>query len=136
MKQPGGKLRDLQRHWYKILEDSGFEDIEQLVRGELVLKQTANHSMWDKDPFDREMDQEYFRLIFHKACDPTTAYRNEVDKLIMQMHADGAKNIDIVRALETRGDPRCRRAVRVIIRKYEMMWNIRKYTRKQLNKYD
>jgi hypothetical protein len=129
-------LRELQKQWYKILEDSGFKDIEKLVRGELVLKQVAEHSGWYKDDFTREMHREYFQTITFHAYDEATVYRNETDKIIMQMHADGAKITEIMRALNAITKSPCRRSIRVIIRRYEMDWNIRQYTPKQLNKYE
>lgn len=134
MKMPGGKLRELQKHWYKILEESGFEDIERVVGGELVLKQYAAHNLWDSHPLDREMEEEYFRIVSHHTNDETTAFRNQVDKMILQMYSDGVKIKDIVQSLETNGVPRNRASVRYIIRRYEVAWNIKQYSPRQLNK--
>jgi len=134
MKMPGGKLRELQKHWYKILEDSGFKDIEELVNGKMVLKQTSDHSGWYKDQFNREMQEEYFRVIWHHAHDETVEFRNDVDKLILQMYANGSKIVDILRTLEEMGERRERKTVRIIIRRYEVAWDIKQYTPRQLNK--
>lgn len=136
MKLPGGKLKDLQKHWYKILEDSGFVDIEKMVGGELVLKQSAAHNFWDIHPFDREMDEEYFRVISHKTNDDTTTYRNALDKIIMQMHADGLKAAEIICSLKSQGISKHRHSIRFIVRRYEMAWGIRQYPLSKLNKYE
>ncbi len=135
MKTSREKLRELQKHWYKVLERSAFKDIEKMVGGEFVLKQTAAHHLWDVDQFDREMDEEYFRIIFQIANDEATIYRNEIDKIIMVMHSDGSKIKDIIKTLENYGYTRRRNSIRIIIRRYEMEWNIRTYAPKQLNIY-
>lgn len=129
MKGPGDQLKELQKLWYKILEDSGFVDIEKLINGRLVLKQNAAHNLWEQDPLDCELEREYFRLVSHKVNDEATIFRNESDRMILQMHADGLKIKDITAVVF-----RDRKTVRHIIRRYEMAWNIRIYTRRQLNK--
>ncbi len=135
MKMSKEKFKSLQKYWYDILKASGFEDIEKLVGGELVLKQSANYQLRDLDPLEKEARQEYFAIITHKTNDEKTLFRNNVDRIIMQEHANGAQMKEIIVALTLRGESRCRRAIRVIIRKYEMEWGIRKYTDQQLNIY-
>ncbi len=36
-------FRAMQRAWYAKLEAAGFEDVEELIAGEMVLRQTAAH---------------------------------------------------------------------------------------------
>lgn len=134
MKMPGGKLKELQKHWYRKLEESGFKDIEKLVNGELVLKQDAPHSFWYMDSFEIKMREEYHWAISYKINDETTTFKNKIDKLILQMHAAGSKIKDIVSSLISNGEKRNRASVRYIIRRYEMEWNIKRYSPKQLNK--
>lgn len=128
------KFKSLQKHWYDLLRLSGFEDIEKLVGGELVLRQTANHQLRDVNQLDKEIREEYFTIIFHKINDEKTVFRNEVDRIIMQEHAEGAMIREIMRTLSIIGESRSRASVRYIIRRYEVAWNIRKYTPRQLNK--
>lgn len=128
------KFKSLQKYWYDILKVSGFEDIEKLVGGELVLKQGADHHLWNVNQLDKEMREEYFTIITHKVNDEETVFRNEVDRIVMQGHAMGAMIRDIIHTLNTHGETRSRASVRYIIRRYEMAWNIRQYTPRQLNK--
>lgn len=134
MKMPGDKFRSLQKYWYKILEDSGFKDIEKLVNGCLVLKEIAPHSFWYMDSFECQMREEYYRTLVGKTQDENTVYRNDIDKKIMHMFADGIRIGAIVNTLKRDGTPRDRYSVRIIIRRYEMAWNIKTYTKKQLHK--
>ncbi len=131
MTKPGGSLKELQKHWYKILEESGFKDIETMVGNELVLKQAANHHIWDKHPLDREMTEEYFRVLFHKAHDEKTLYRNDLDRVTMQMYSDGSKICGIAKITG-----RARNSIRFIIRRYETAWGIRDRSKEELNRYD
>lgn len=137
MKMSREKFRSLQKYWYDILRVSGFKDVERLVDGEPVLYHFEAHEFSSRreiDKFDFEMDQEYYRALLHVSNDETTKYKNDVDKIIMRMHAEGAKIRDIIHSLLTYGETRNRASIRYIIRRYEMAWNIRKYTAKQLNK--
>ncbi len=134
MRKLGGKFKELQKYWYSLLEQSGFKDIEKLVDGNLVLKTTSTIKHQRIDAFDCHMDAEYFRCLFHKINDKETTYRNEVDRVVMQMHAEGYKIKDIIDALKNMDVLRSRASVRFIIRKYEMLWEIKYYTPKQLNK--
>lgn len=134
MKKMGDKFRTLQKHWYKILEDSGFKDIEKLVDGKLFLKEIAPHSFWYMDEFECEMRGEYYRAISKIAFDENTLYKNDVDRMILQMHAEGIKISAIMNALKMKGESKHRLSIRYIIRRYEMAWKIRHYTPKQLNK--
>lgn len=135
MKTGERKFRELQRHWYKILEESGFEDIEEMINGRLVLKQSTTFRHNKTEPFDCQMDQEYFRQIYHRVNDELTTYRNEEDKIIMQLYAEGTKIKIIIEELKSKNLTRCRRHIRTIIRQYEMAWNIKNYSPRQLNKY-
>lgn len=130
----GKELKKLQEHWYKVLEKSGFKDIEVLVDGELYLRQMAHHSFWDTTHFEFKMGREYFRIVYEKAHDEGTFYKNEVDKMILQMHSNGAKIVEIMKSLDLLGDTRNRASVRFIIRRYLTEWKIRQFSPKQLNK--
>lgn len=129
------ELRELQKHWYSILRNHGFEDIEEFKGDELVLKQSAAHNFCSVDPFHKEMKEEYFILIFHKVNDETTFYKTKEDKMIMNLHANGSRIKDIIETLKSHNMYRCRRHIRTIIRQYIMAWDIKHYTPEQLNKY-
>lgn len=137
MKLSKDEFKQLREYWYKVLEDSGFEDIEHLVGDNgfqtLALKKRADNCYRDISPFDRFMKEEYFRRIAQCVYDEQVYFRNEMDRFILMRHAEGAKIKEIVTELETRGTPRERAAIRFIVRKYRMAWGFKYYTPKELN---
>jgi hypothetical protein len=147
MKLTKDEFRKLQREWYKKLEESGFKDIERFKDDELVFKRSGIDNSrcieWYIEATDlgtiEELSEgaikaEYFRIIAQTAKDEETTYRNEVDRHILIRHSEGAKIKTIVTELQELGMPRHRLSVRFIIRRYEMLWGLRRWTRRQLNK--
>ncbi len=119
MKPTKEEFKKLQKLWYKRLEESGFKDIEKLE---------------DKPVYDPPyLTKEYYELIYQAVQDEKTVFRNNIHKYILTRHSEGAQIKAIVRELLGQGTPRDRKSIRIIIRKYEMAWNIRHYTLKQLN---
>lgn len=125
-------FKALQALWYERLEAQGFEDAEELVDGELVLKQNAQHPLKGADPIEIEQKSTYYRVIGARAHDHP--FRKETDRIIMLMFAEGAKIKTIVEALTQAGARRCRESIRYTIRKYEMQWGLRQYTPRELNR--
>ena len=125
-------FKTLQADWYQRLEDEGFEDIEEMICGDMMLRQIASHAYRDLDPLEITSKEAYYRLLGqHILVEP---FQNDVDKLILTMFAEGAKIKRIREALITRGKGRCRNTITFTIRKYEMRWGMREYTTKQLNR--
>lgn len=137
MKMSPDKFKALQRQWYKILEDSGFEDIEKVVGDELVLKQNASHGflITERNLLQQQAMTEYFRLMSQKVNDEYTVFNCKEDAIILEMHCLGARVIDIINTLKSNGMYRNRNTIRYIIRRYEVNWNIKNYERKKLNNY-
>jgi hypothetical protein len=123
---------DEQRYWNRKLSEAGFRDAEEVIGGEHVLKQTAEHPYRGTDDLTRQTKAAYYRLLAQQSHD--TEFANEAHKLILTMYAEGSKIRDICAALEAQGMCRCRGSIRFIIRKYEMQWGLRQYSLKQLNK--
>ncbi len=123
---------ELQRAWYQRLEKEGFQDAEQLVGDQLVLKQIAAHPYRNEDQLGRTIKEAYFRLLGQEI--QKAIFKSEVDRLILTMFADGHTYRAICRALDNLGTPRHRKTVRFTIRKYEMAWGLREYTPQQLNR--
>lgn len=130
MKLPRHEFKKLQQHWYDILAELGFKDIE---KDEYSLAQTAAGPYRNEDEFSREDKEEYFRCLAQAVNDENVRFRNEVHRYILTRRAEGAQAKTIVRELIVIGTPRNRDSVRFIIRRYEMAWGIRTYEPRQLN---
>lgn len=127
-------FRAMQEAWYARLRVEGFEDVEQLVQGEMMLRQTADHPYRGQDELCISTKETYYRVLSQKLEQDGTWFRNEIDRLILSCFAMGTKVTRIVEILQREGKPRCRNTIMFTIRKYEMQWGLRAYTRKQLNK--
>lgn len=128
------EFKTLQDHWYKRLESEGFQDNEVRVGDFVVLKQRAARPYRDLGELSRETKECYYRILAQQVQE--AEFRNDVDKLVLTWFADGMKIKKICEELERRGIGRCRVAVRFIIRRYEMRWGMRIYSRKELNLKD
>lgn len=127
------EFKVLQKKWYKLLEQSGFKDVETFKGDELVLKLPAEpHLYRHLTQFECYMRQQYFLSMAHTANCELTEYRNDVDKYILIRHSDGAEIKSIIDELLCMGTPRDRTTVRMIIRRYEMSWGLINYDRRQL----
>ena len=109
----------LQKHWYEKAKESGFKDIELSQESRVNLNEAV-----------RIANEEYFTLITHKAHDPDTHFKNDVDRFIMLHHAEGEKIRDIMKGLECLGLSKDRKNVRLIIRRYAEKWKISYYKKK------
>ena len=127
MKLSKEEFKALQTHWYEKAKESGFNDIEPEIKRDLSC------FFRDKSQLEVATKQEYYQLINQWVYDETTQFRNDFDKHVMRLHAEGARIKDIVEHLHALGGNHGRQVVRLIIRRYEMKWKIRYYTRKQLN---
>ncbi len=125
-------FKALQKAWYRRLEDEGFADAEEMIAGELVLKQTAQHCYRGTDEITRESKEGYFRLMASLVQE--AEFTSEVDKIILTRYAEGKKIKVILEELTSMGKRRCRGTIRYKIRTYEMRWGMREYTPQQLNK--
>lgn len=129
------QFRALQEHWYEILEDSGFKDIEKITNGELVLRRSSStiYSTYKSDNFNKAMKEEYFRIMSQISQDIETKFKNEVHKYILFRYCEGSRIKEIVIELKARGTPRTRDSVRYIIRRYENRWGVKSYGPKELH---
>lgn len=128
MKLTKAEFKKLQQIWYLRLEEAGFVDIEKVVR-----ERPPRIEAHLTDPVLGAIRHEYYSIITEIVNNPETSFHNEIDSYILNRHAEGAKIQNIVNELFRDGTPRSRKGVRTIIRRYEMAWKIRTYTRKQLN---
>ena len=133
--RPTKYLRALQREWYARLRETGFVDAEEMLsNGEMVLLQNAHHSVAYEHHDRRTAREEYYRML--SALVAAEPFDSEIDRIIMVMAADGARQRAIEVELNAMGirrpprfradERRCRESIRLTIRKYERRWGLRK----------
>lgn len=120
MKLSSDEFKKLQKEWNERLKVEGFDH--------------RNCSYPRIDPFRKEMQEEYFRILGHFVNDPDTTFKSEIDRYILIRYSEGAKIAEIVTELAARRTPRERLAIRIIIRRYHVSWNIRHHTHKELDR--
>lgn len=132
------EFNKLKREWYGKLKESGFEDIEEKVPNPIWLRDcdTASYPFRCMAPHKRKDRAEYFNVLTAIVNNPATEFRNATDKYILNCYIDGYEIAAIIRSLAHIGIFRDRKTIRILIRRYEMKWHLRKYTRKQLNLKD
>lgn len=138
MKRSDG-FHKLQKYWYRRLAQSGFKDIED--DNQVLASDLCNHEIMfneeEETCYENKIEAEsqdiYYRRLSEAINDPSVTFKNEAHWYIMTRHAEGAMIEEIVRELIALGMRRERKSIRFIIRRYEMKWKIRFYTRKQLN---
>lgn len=126
-------LKKLRDEWYKKLRDSGFNDIEDASE-DLRANRKIKSSFHGRTPSQRRCKEEYFLRMSQTFANPETKFRNEIDRLILKRYLEGALIRQIVDELEGLGTPKERKTIRILIRRYEMAWNVRYYTDRQLNR--
>lgn len=122
-------FKALQKTWYQRLEDSGFQDQEHLVQGEMRLKEETAPKVLEA--MRKRLKEEYFIALTKYVNE--AQFRNDVERVVMHWFIAGMRIGEIVEWLRIRGTPRTRFSIRYIIRRFEHKCGLRKYTRKQLN---
>lgn len=125
------EFKALQRDWYNKLEELGHIDEEWLLEnGELHLK--ANPvSRGRLTSLQIKNGLNYFTALWEKIG--AELFESDVDRIILELYGGGARIKEIEEYLANRDQRRARNTIRFIIRKYEHKWEIKQYTRKQLN---
>lgn len=126
------EFQKLQKLWYGKLADTGFVDIERFVNGEMVIRQFSCSIERQNKRNRKAASEEYYKSLYFKAHHQETCYKNEADRYILQMFSNGIRIKEIVEHLVSIGLSRDRKNVRLIIRRYEMKWNLKSYNDKQL----
>lgn len=125
-------FKALQAAWYKRLSDDGFEDAEEIIGDDLELSKNVYNTHWWINETDRIAREEYYDQLSHRVRE--FDFISIVDELILTWFADGKRIKDIVIDLRDMGKTRCRQTIMFTIRRYEMLWGMKKYTARQLNK--
>ncbi len=127
------RFKAMQDAWYAKLKASGFEDAEELIAGEMVLRHNAEYVFRDMGSTTARARASYFSYMSEMVHQ--TKFRNDVDCIILSLRAAGARMKAIREALLLMGFKKSRRTIRVIIRRYEMTWGMKDYLPGELNQY-
>lgn len=140
-KKPSDEFLALQKEWYDKLKECGFNDIEILKGNQFELKDDPYWKSLMKDWANasktviQEANANYYRIIDEWLSDPETPFRSPFDRMIMQMHSEGRKKIEIFNALREARCPKSLATIRFIIRRYEEKWGLMTYAMNQMNRY-
>jgi len=124
-------FKELQKEWEDKLQTSGFVDAEKTIGGERVLVQNSSNAYRQAPEVVRESKIDYYMVLNFRLS--KSRFRDEIDKIVMNLHAAGLKIKEICEKLEAIGKGRHRQTVMFIIRKYEHKWKIKKWSKTQLN---
>ena len=131
------EFEKLRAQWYEKLAQSGFKDREDLIDGELKLQEEAPFIRYKcMPPHIKAAKGEYYQVINNRVNDDETKFRNETDRYVMMRHSEGAQIKQITDELNILSAERDRKTIRIMIRRYEMAWGLKSYTRKELNLKD
>jgi hypothetical protein len=101
-------FKELLEEWDKRLKESGFEDIEQRVGNDLVLKHSGSDyriKQMNNDQTVRDAIVKYYDIIGQKIVE--TTFTNEMEKKILTMYFEGKTQVEIKEQLKIEGH-RCR----------------------------
>lgn len=123
-------FKALQNKWYQRLEAEGFQDVEEVICGEHLLRQCNIMRLRTPDGgteiMRRQVKELYYTLIAQRVEE--SEFKREVDKIILVLHATGSLILEIRDELTKRGMPRHRNTITNTIQRYEIKWGLRKKT--------
>ena len=125
------KFKTLIVVWNKKLEESGFNDAEIELKGDRALKQRATNSYRQASELERESRLEYYSFLGYLAHN--TNFIDEVEKLIMIRHSEGAEDKEIVEELKNIGVSRHRQTVSYVIKRWQVKWGVKNWSLRQRN---
>jgi hypothetical protein len=131
----------LKKAWYQKLTNEGFQDHEETIGGQEYLRSYSSgvFNRSKKLAVDEKVD--YYDLIL--AAFWASEFDDEVDKFVMRRHSEGAiikeistelKILLLNKELTRRRCKGHRQTTRLIIRKYENRWGIRRWSPDQLKR--
>lgn len=109
-------FKALQKAWYERLQGEGFKDEEVIIGVCLKLKQY-------RYPQINEDIEGYYIVINDRV--ESASFDSEIEKVVMTLHARGARHREIGRELKKMNHGHSRYTVWSIIRKYEARWGIK-----------
>lgn len=125
------RFKKLQKHWY---DKARFKDLEKFEHGDLVLRVKDFKPNHDKryynNPHWYKSKEEYYYLCTQAfAKDQIDDQR---DHFILLWNSNGLKRTEIKQRLEEIGHFVHRQTIRFVIRRFEVKWKIRSWSKQQL----
>lgn len=109
------EITELRQHWYEILKESGFVDIENTTHPNLPIKD------WHSQRFKKVNVERknHIENYYKKACELllTHTFQSELHKKIWQLHSEGKSIRKIEREISTSENPMKRDAIFIFISK-------------------
>jgi len=125
------QFNDLKKHWYQVLKEDGFDDIEA---SETILKKESDRTRkYLQDSISWGNKQEYYLLMDQNFRQRIHEFGEELDLYIMMFWCKGFKKIEISKKLNKLGCKCYHEIITQIIRKYENDWGVRQWKPEQLN---
>lgn len=133
------QFNELKQAWDKILENSGFVDIEKEKNGERVLKTCSMSIFYRRGPKNIEITdlikdhrQSYYQLLAEHVA-KELAFEDESDRIIMQRTSEGYKISEISLELKALNKAKFNRdTIRYVRRRYENKWGIKNWKPEQM----
>lgn len=129
------KFKTLRDKWYKRLKQVGFEDAEQVLDHDLVLKQfSANVLSRYAHGSGLELNA---KVLYFQALSANLAEHppeDEGERLILEMTSQGMLVPEMAPILKAKGLPYGRETIRYVVRRYETKWKIQTWTADKLRK--
>ncbi len=124
-------FKALQKAWYERLKAEGFEDAEELLGGDLRLREATDRAYRALDDLSRSAKEEYYSVLSQKVQEET--FSSPIDQFILELFSEGKKIKHICETLRSLGLGRSRGTIRFRIRVYEVKWGLREYSDKEMN---
>lgn len=124
-------FKALQEEWYQRLKDEGFKDAEMVIDGKHTLENKRTREYQSTPKVVRETKEEYYAVLAQ--CVHCHWFDDDIERRVLTWYAQGRRIRDICDDLERMGEPRARDTIRYMVRRYEVIWGLRTYTRQQLH---
>lgn len=121
----------LSKTWSQKLEQSGFVDCEIDLKEGRVLRQRATNVYRQASESERESRLEYYSFLGYLAHN--TLFPNDLEKLVMIRHSEGATIKEIVIEINKLGIFRDRKTIRFIIRRWQTKWGVKNWSLREMN---
>ena len=90
-------FKELEQHWYDLLKQNGFDDLEDTSRSGRPLKSWHDHKFKHVLPSVSQLADDYYRAAEHLLL--TYQFKSERDRLIWFYHSQGISKRKIARLL-------------------------------------
>lgn len=119
------EFKELEKEWYRKLEENKFLDIEKKKNGESFLRQRSGYCYRRTIQNQVSARQEYYELMA-QCFQSEFRFKDEIEEYVMEKTAHGGSINEISRVLRNINERYHRGTIRLIIQKFEARWGIKK----------